>query len=124
VNSLPASIPAIDFDAYRAKVTHDLMTSLITFHDSSLMTSWPPQITVPGMVDNFAAKYAALDIPYPGDQGALAAIDAQAAEQKAKVAEFCAASNKRIEGIKVQCRAGQCSAVQCVTRLSWPTGRQ
>jgi len=76
VNSLPASIPAIDFDAYRSK------------------------ITVAGMVDNFAAKYAALDIPYPSDQGSLAAIDAQAVEQKAAVAEFTAASNARIEGIK------------------------
>merc|ERR1712088_536160 len=62
VNSLPASIPAIDFDSYRAK------------------------ITVAGMVDNFAAKYAALDT--------------QAAEQKAAVAEFTAASNSRIEDIK------------------------
>merc|ERR1712037_721435 len=69
VNSLPASIPAIDFDSYRAK------------------------ITVAGMVDNFAAKYAALDIAYPSDQGSLAAIDAQAVEQKAAVAEFTAASN-------------------------------
>merc|ERR1712127_341197 len=51
VNSLPATAPAIDFDAYKSK------------------------ITVPGMVDNFAAKYAALSIPYPGDQGTLAAID-------------------------------------------------
>merc|ERR1712037_911821 len=50
VNSLPASIPAIDFDSYRAK------------------------ITVAGMVDNFAAKYAALDIAYPSDQGSLAAL--------------------------------------------------
>ena len=31
------------------------------------MTSLP-QVTVPGMVDNFAAKYSALNIPYPGDQ--------------------------------------------------------
>merc|ERR1711955_80921 len=73
VNSLPAEAPAIDFDTYRAKVT------------------------VPGMVDDFAAKYAALQIPYPSDQGALAAIDAQAA-----VATFCAESNARIEGIKAE----------------------
>merc|ERR1712147_188054 len=51
-------------------------------------------------VDNFAAKYAALDIPYPSDQGTLAAIDAQASEQKAAVAKFTAESNARIEGIK------------------------
>ena len=44
VNKLPAAAPAIDFDSYRSKVT------------------------VAGMVDNFAAKYTALDIPYPGDQ--------------------------------------------------------
>merc|ERR1712080_482021 len=78
VNSLPAEPPAIDFDAYKAKVT------------------------VPGMVDDFAAKYAALQIPYPSDQGTLAAIDAQAVEQKAAVAAFCAESNARIEGIKVE----------------------
>merc|ERR1711990_1319358 len=76
VNSLPASIPAIDFDSYRAK------------------------ITVAGMVDNFAAKYAALDIASPSDQGSLAAIDAQAAEQKAAIdAKFTADSNARIDGI-------------------------
>merc|ERR1712107_466049 len=74
VNSLPAAMPAIDFDSYRAK------------------------ITVAGMVDNFAAKYAALDIPYPSDQGTLAAIDAQAAEQKAAVAKFTAESKARIVG--------------------------
>ena len=34
-------------------------------------------------------------------QGTLAAIDAQAAEQKAAVAKFTAESNARIEGIKV-----------------------
>merc|ERR1712108_58595 len=51
---------------------------------------------------DFAAKYAALDIAYPSDQGSLAAIDAQAVEQKAAVAEFTAASNARIEGIKAE----------------------
>merc|ERR1712112_9229 len=66
------------------------------------MGSYRAKITVAGMVDNFAAKYAALDIPYPSDQGALAAIDAQAVEQKAAVAEFTAASNARIEGIKAE----------------------
>merc|ERR1711874_862563 len=59
VNSLPAAMPAIDFDSYRAK------------------------ITVAGMVDNFAAKYAALDIPYPSDQGTLAAIKADLAKWEA-----------------------------------------
>merc|ERR1712107_697164 len=34
--------------------------------------------------------------------GALAAIDAQAVEQKAAVAEFTAASNARIESIKAE----------------------
>merc|ERR1712098_985868 len=78
VNALPASAPAIDFDAYRTRVT------------------------VPGMVDDFAKKYAALEVPYPGDQGALAAIDKQEGEQKAAVAQFCVDSNARIEGIKVE----------------------
>merc|ERR1712098_894158 len=51
---------------------------------------------------NFQSKYAALNIPYPSDQGALAAIDAQAAEQKAAVAPFCAASNGRIAEVKAE----------------------
>merc|ERR1712106_1006608 len=55
VNSLPAALPAIDFAAYS-------------------------KVTVPGMVDDFQAKYGALSIAYPGDQGTLAAIDAQSVE--------------------------------------------
>ena len=47
VSSLPAALPAIDFASYG-------------------------KVTVPGMVDNFEAKYAALTIPYPSDQGSLA----------------------------------------------------
>merc|ERR550525_1579989 len=78
VNSLPAAMPAIDFDSYRAK------------------------ITVAGMVDNFQAKYSALDIPYPSDQGTLAAIDAQGAEQKAAAAAFCAASKARIADLQAE----------------------
>ena len=34
------------------------------------------------MVDTFEKNYAGLQIPYPGDQGRLAEIDAQAVEQK------------------------------------------
>merc|ERR1719187_1635042 len=63
VNSLPAALPAIDFAAYG-------------------------KVTVPGMVETFQQKYAALEIPYPSDQGALAAIDAQAVEQKAAAARI------------------------------------
>jgi hypothetical protein len=37
---------------------------------------------VPGMVETFEKSYAGLKIAYPGDQGRLAEIDAQAAEQK------------------------------------------
>merc|ERR1719474_1896059 len=77
VSSLPAALPAIDFAAY-------------------------DKVTVPGMVENFKSKYAALSIPYPSDQGAIKAIDAQAAEQKAAVASFCAASNGRIAEIKAE----------------------
>jgi len=40
------------------------------------------RITVPGMVETFEKSYAGLKIAYPGDQGRLAEIDAQAAEQK------------------------------------------
>merc|ERR1712228_282321 len=58
--------------------------------------------TVPGMVDNFQAKYSALDIPYPSDQGTLAAIDAQGAEQKAAAAAFCAASKARIADLQAE----------------------
>merc|ERR1711892_502248 len=71
VNSLPAALPAIDFAAYS-------------------------KVTVPGMVDDFQAKYGALSIAYPGDQGTLAAIDAQSVEAKASAAAFCAESSGRI----------------------------
>ena len=77
VTSLPAALPAIDFASYG-------------------------KVSVPGMVDNFQAKYAALSIPYPADQGTLAAIDAQGVEQKAAAAAFCAASVARIADIKVE----------------------
>merc|ERR1719318_578939 len=77
VSSLPAALPAIDFAAYS-------------------------KVTVPGMVDNFQAKYSALDIPYPSDQGTLAVIDAQGAEQKAAAAAFCAAAAARIADIKAE----------------------
>ena len=77
VSSLPAALPAIDFASYG-------------------------KVTVPGMVDNFEAKYAALTIPYPSDQGSLAAIDAQGVEQKAAAAAFCADSAARIVDIKVE----------------------
>merc|ERR1711981_1397821 len=60
------------------------------------------KVTVPGMVDEFQAKYAALEIPYPSDQGTLAAIDAQAVEQKAAAAAFCEASKGRIAGLATE----------------------
>merc|ERR1712079_273968 len=44
--------------------------------------------TVPGMVDTFKTKYEALEIPYPSDQGTLAAIDAQNAEMKVSYESF------------------------------------
>merc|ERR1711892_336852 len=77
VNSLPAALPAIDFAAYS-------------------------KVTVPGMVDDFQAKYGALSIAYPGDQGTLAAIDAQSVEAKASAAAFCAESSGRIGEIKLE----------------------
>ena len=52
------------------------------------------------MVDNFQKKYAALQIPYPSDNGALNAIDAQAAEQKAAFTQFVAESNAAIDALK------------------------
>ena len=60
------------------------------------------QVTVPGMVDDFQSKYGALSIAYPGDQGTLAAIDAQSVEAKASAAAFCAESTARIGEIKVE----------------------
>merc|ERR1712123_79952 len=57
---------------------------------------------VPGMVDDFQAKYGALSIAYPGDQGTLAAIDAQSVEAKASAAAFCAESSGRIGEIKLE----------------------
>ena len=43
MNAAPAALPPIDFAAYS-------------------------KVTVPGMVDSFQTKYAAIEIPYPGDQ--------------------------------------------------------
>jgi len=74
VNALPAEMPKIDFAAYKSSVA------------------------VPGMVDNFEKSYAALTIPYPSDQGTIAAIDAQGAEIKVAYTKFCADSNARIAG--------------------------
>merc|ERR1712098_219317 len=74
VNSLPASLPAIDFSVYQSK------------------------ITVAGMVDNFEKSYAALSIPYPADQGTIAAIDEQAAGEKVRYDEFVVES-------KADCRS-------------------
>ena len=54
------------------------------------------------MVDDFQAKYGALSIAYPGDQGTLAAIDAQSVEAKASAAAFCAESSGRIGEIKME----------------------
>jgi len=78
VTALPESAPAIDFAAYRSK------------------------ITVPGMVDNFEASYGALSIPYPGDQGKLAEIQAQSDKQKQAYTEFVSASNSRIAGYQAE----------------------
>jgi F-type H+-transporting ATPase subunit d len=44
VNSLPESLPAIDFDMYKTKVA------------------------VPGMVETFEKSYSGLQVPYPADQ--------------------------------------------------------
>ena len=54
------------------------------------------------MVDNFQKKYAALQIPYPSDNGAIKAIEDQAAEQKAAYNQFVAESNKAIEALKAE----------------------
>merc|ERR1711926_28950 len=60
------------------------------------------KVTVPGMVDNFQKKYAALQIPYPSDNGAFKAIEDQAAEQKAAYNQFVAESNTAIEALKAE----------------------
>eukprot|EP00088_Acartia_fossae_P055057 TRINITY_DN6390_c0_g1_i1.p2 TRINITY_DN6390_c0_g1~~TRINITY_DN6390_c0_g1_i1.p2 ORF type:complete len:178 (+),score=66.74 TRINITY_DN6390_c0_g1_i1:34-567(+) len=78
VNSLPETAPAIDFAAYKSK------------------------ITVPGMVDSFAEKYGALNVPYPSDQGRLAEIDAQAAQEKARYTAYIAESNAKIAGYSAE----------------------
>merc|ERR1712058_171187 len=77
VNSLPGALPAIDFAAYN-------------------------KVTVPGMVDNFQKKYAALQIPYPSDNGAFKAIDERATEQKAAYNQFVVESNAAIEALKTE----------------------
>jgi len=74
VNSLPGDLPKIDFSMYTTRVA------------------------VPGMVASFEKSYAGLQIPYPADQGRLAEIDAQGAEQKQVYTQFVADSNTRIAG--------------------------
>lgn len=78
VNSLPASLPKIDFDMYKARVA------------------------VPGMVDNFQNSYGALNIPYPTDKGTIAEIDAEAKENESTYIAFCKESNERIATSKVE----------------------
>jgi len=78
VNSLPESLPAIDFSLYKNKVA------------------------VPGMVETFEKSYAGLQIPYPTDQGKIAEIDAQAVESKSNFNKFVDESNTRISGFKVE----------------------
>jgi len=75
VNSLPASMPAIDFAAYS-------------------------KVNVPGMVDSFKTKYEALQVPYPSDQGTYKALDDQAVAQKAAYEKFCGESEAKISGFK------------------------
>jgi len=78
INALPEALPAIDFEVYRSKVA------------------------VAGMVDNFEKQYKALDVPYPGDQGKLKEIDAQAVQQKAAYTQFVADSKSRIAGFNTE----------------------
>merc|ERR1711936_896113 len=77
VSALPAALPNIDFAAYN-------------------------KVSVPGMVEGFEKKYKALQVPYPSDQGALQAIDAQAKEQEAAYKQFCQDSVKNISEIKTE----------------------
>jgi len=78
VNSLPESLAAINFDAYRGKVN------------------------IAGMVDNFEKQYKALSIPYPSDQGTIAEIDAQAVAEKARYTQFVSESKARIADYTVE----------------------
>ena len=116
VNSLPAAMPAIDFDSYRAKVCivviNFLSKYLFDFQSRSLWPAWlttllpsTPPLTFPTLQTRFEdgdfnfRSLIVFNVLF--FQGTLAAIDAQAAEQKAAVAKFTAESNARIEGIKV-----------------------
>merc|ERR1712111_68615 len=65
VNSLPESAPKLDFATYKSK------------------------IAVAGMVDNFAKKYEALEIPYPKDN-VTASLDTLLATKKAEHVKFVA----------------------------------
>ena len=51
------------------------------------------------MVDTFKTKYEGLQIPYPSDGGAIAAIDAQAVAQKAAYEKFCGESEAKIASL-------------------------
>ena len=63
VSALPAALPNIDFASYNKVSGENVIRPA---HHVV-----PFQVTVPGMVEGFEAKYKALQIPYPSDQGAL-----------------------------------------------------
>jgi F-type H+-transporting ATPase subunit d len=65
VNRYPAEAAAIDFSAYKSKLSNK------------------------ALVDKFEKAYAAVSVPYPSDSGnTLAAIDASEQEQNEKTAEY------------------------------------
>merc|ERR1712029_788930 len=77
VNSLPESAPKLDFATYKSK------------------------IAVAGMVDDFAKKYEALEIPYPKDN-VTASLDTLLATKKAEHVKFVADSEAKIGEIQVE----------------------
>ena len=77
VGSLPESLPQLDFAKYKTAVPAFATT-----------------------IDSFAKSYAAVSVPYPGDQGKLAEVDAASAKQVAENEQWIKDSVTRVQGYK------------------------
>jgi F-type H+-transporting ATPase subunit d len=104
---ISAKIPADNkaaFGALKMKVDKHLRN--LSVHPESLgkidFPMYKSKITVPGMVDTFEKSYSGLTIPYPGDQGKIAEIDAQAVAQKANFQKYLGESAVRIAAFQTE----------------------
>ncbi|KAL0270431.1 UNVERIFIED_CONTAM: hypothetical protein PYX00_007841 [Menopon gallinae] len=81
VAAQPESLPKIDWNYYKSR------------------------ITVPGMVDNFQKSYEGLNIPYPTDKGLLAKIEEQEKTANAEFAKFTKEMEGTINELKEKLKA-------------------